>query len=350
MKEAPPKFRLDELASRFSLELRGNGAHEISGIGTLEHAGPTDASFYVNRAYRNSLKNTAAGAVILTARDAEECPGNCLVGENPHAAFARLAALFDPRIHRPPGIHPSAVVDPSAEIGEQVHIGPLVVVEAGARIGSGCTIQAGCFIGARTHIGEGGLLYANVCLAEGVRIGNRVIIHSGAVIGADGFGLAFSSDHWEKVPQLGSVRIGDDCEIGANTTIDRGAIEDTVLEDDVRLDNLVQIAHNVTVGAHTAIAACSAIAGSATVGKNCLFGGQVGILGHLAIADGVTIGARSGIGRDISDPGTVWAAALPAMPVREWQRNLAHIRKLDGIVDRIRLLEKQASGKNENNG
>jgi UDP-3-O-[3-hydroxymyristoyl] glucosamine N-acyltransferase len=203
-------------------------------------------------------------------------------------------------------------------------------------------------IGAACRLGEGCRLEANVTLVEGVTLGARVIVHPGAVIGADGFGLASAGDGWEKVPQLGSVVIGDDCEIGANTAIDRGAIEDTVLGNDVRLDNLVQIGHNVEIGDHTAIAGCSAVAGSARIGRRCLIGGAVGILGHIEIADGVTISAMSAVSRSISEQGSVWASALPARPLREWQRNQTHLRKLEQLVNRIRELEKQA-GKPENN-
>jgi UDP-3-O-[3-hydroxymyristoyl] glucosamine N-acyltransferase len=333
-------FRLGDLSDRFGLELQGNEDHEITGVGTLENAGPTQLSFLSNRAYRNLVATTRAGAVVLKASEATTCKVNCLFSDDPYVSFARIATLFDHRTVPQPGIHPSAVIDPTAEIGELVHIGPQVVIGAATRIGSASIIGPGCVIGANCTLDEACILEANVTLTEDITIGKRAIIHPGAVIGGDGFGLAFAGDHWEKVPQLGGVRIGDDCEIGSNTAIDRGAIEDTVLEDDVRLDNLVQIGHNVVVGAHTAIAGCAGIAGSTSVGRNCLIGGRTSIRGHLTIADGVTVAVNSEVDRDITEKGSVWSANLPAMPIREWQRNLSHLRKLDKIVKRIRELEK----------
>jgi UDP-3-O-[3-hydroxymyristoyl] glucosamine N-acyltransferase len=348
MQTMPPRFRLAELSDRFGLELRGDADHQVSGVGTLERAGPEDISFLANRVYLSQLRDTRAGAVVLANGDAEACPVNCLVTENPYLDYARLAALFEVRMPREPGIHAAAVVADSAQLGEAVHVGPNAVVGDKAVIGARSSIGPGCVIGASCRLGEGCRLEANVTLVEGVTLGARVIIHPGAVIGADGFGLASAGEGWEKVPQLGSVVIGDDCEIGANTAIDRGAIEDTVLGNDVRLDNLVQIGHNVEIGDHTAIAGCSAVAGSARIGRRCLIGGAVGILGHIEIADGVTVSAMSAVSRSIFEQGSVWASALPARPLREWQRNQTHLRKLDQLVNRIRELEKLA-GKPENN-
>ncbi len=348
MNAATLRYRLVDLSDRFGLELRGDKNHEVTGVGTLSRARPEDISFLANRSYRKQLKSTCAGAVILQPADAKNCPVNCLLSENPRASYARVAALFE---HKPvvvAGVHPTAVIDESAHIGDEVHIGPYVVIGAGTHIGTGSSIGPGCVIGDDCQLGDGGLLEANVTLTEGVKIGKRVIIYPGAVIGADGFGLAFSNENWVKVPQLGSVSIGDDCEIGANTTIDRGAIDDTVLEDDVRLDNLVQIGHNTFIGAHTAIAGCCGIAGSTRIGRNCLLGGAVGIAGHVVIADGVTISAKSYVNRDITEKGGVWSSTVPVRPLREWQRSVAHLRKLDQVEKRIRKLEKQA-GKSQNN-
>lgn len=342
MQPQPPCFRLAEIAERFSLELQGERDHPITGVGTLERAGTGDLSFFANRGYLTQLRATRAGAVILADRDAEACPVNALFADNPYAAYARVARLFDTR--RPPegGIHASAVVADSARIGAGVHIGPKAVIGEAVVIGGGSRIGPGCVIGAGCRVGDDARLEANVTLVEGVRLGHRVIVHPGAVIGADGFGLAFDEDHWEKVPQLGSVIIGNDCEIGANTAIDRGAIENTVLGNDVRLDNLVQVGHNVEIGDHTAIAGCTAIAGSVRIGRRCLIGGAVGILGHIRIADRVTISAMSAVNRDITEEGSSWASGLPARPLREWQRNQTHLRKLDQIVNRLRQLEKQS--------
>jgi len=348
MHAKPQRFRLAELAERLDLDLRGDGDHLITCVGTLERGGPEALSFFANRSYLNHLRETRTGAVILEAGDAEDCPANMLLSDNPYLAFARAAALFDNRDQPGAGIHPSAVVAPTARLGDGVHVGALAVIGEEASIGAGSRIGPGCVIGNRCKVGSHCCLEANVTLLDGVLLGQRVIIHPGAVIGADGFGLAFAGDHWEKVPQLGSVRIGDDCEIGANTAIDRGAIEDTVLGNDVRLDNLVQIGHNVEIGDHTAIAGCSGVAGSTRIGSGCMIGGAVGILGHIEIADRVTVSAMSAVNRDITQEGSVWASGLPARPLREWQRNQTHIRKLDQIVNRIRHLEKLAR-KTENN-
>jgi UDP-3-O-[3-hydroxymyristoyl] glucosamine N-acyltransferase len=334
------QYSLSDLSARFELELRGDGRCPIDGVGTLKSAAASQISFLANPAYKKELSGTSAGAVILKGDHAEICPVNCLVADDPYLAYARLAKLFDPRPAAPPGIHETAAVDPSAVIGKDVSIGPHVCIGARSEIGDGCTIGPGTVIDAECRLGAACLWYANVTLGFGVRLGQRVIIHPGAVIGADGFGIAFATDHWEKVPQLGSVVIGDDCEIGANTTIDRGAIDDTVLEEDVRVDNQVQIAHNCHVGAHTAIAGLAGLAGSARVGKYCLLAGGSGVAGHKEIADRVTIAAASIAFRSIDEPGTTWASFVPALPIRDWQRNLSHLRKLDGMARRIKDLEK----------
>jgi len=335
-----PIYRLDDLSERFGLQLRGDVSHEIHGVGTLRNAGPGEISFLANRAYLEQLRATRAGAVILKPADADQCPVSCLLSDDPYLSYARIARLFDYKTVSPPGIDPSASVHDSARLGDQVYVGPNATVGANAEIGPGASIGPGCVVSAGCRVGAGSRLLANATLAEGVTLGERVIVHPGAVIGADGFGLAFAAGRWEKIPQLGTVRIGDDCEIGANSTIDRGAIEDTVLGEDVRIDNLVQVAHNVRIGAHTAIAGCSAIAGSARIGRNCLLGGRASVLGHLQIADGVTIGANSLVERDITEPGETWDGNVGSLPVREWKRVVSHLRKLDKIVKRLRALEK----------
>ncbi len=341
MNGSAPKYRLTELSERFGLPLIGDGDHEVSGVGTLQEAGPDQVSFLSNRAYQKQLPDTRAGAVVLLEGDAAECPVNCLVSDNPYLSYARIAALFDTRPTTSPGIHPSAVVDPTADLGEDVHVGPNAVIGAGCKVGRGSSIGPGCVIDPESTIGEGCRFLANVTVSTRVKIGDRVILHPGAVIGADGFGIAHAGDHWEKVPQLGTVIIGDDCEIGANTAIDRGAIGDTVLEEDVRIDNLVQIGHNVRIGAHTAIAGCAAIAGSTKIGRNCLIGGMTGIEGHITVADGVTVGAVSALQKSITETGGMWGSAVPARPLRDWQRSLAHLNRLDHTIKRIRALEKK---------
>jgi UDP-3-O-[3-hydroxymyristoyl] glucosamine N-acyltransferase len=342
-------FSLAELARRFDdLQLKGDGAHELEGIGTLASATSRDLTFLANPAYRDQLAETRAGAVILTADDADRCPVNCLVAKDPYLAFARVACLFDRRPVQEAGVHASAVVDETAEIGEGVSIGPSAVVGAGSRIGPRSVIGPGCVVAADVHVGADCRISVNVTLMDGVRLGERVIVHPGAVIGADGFGLAFAGDHWEKVSQLGSVVIGDDCEIGANTTIDRGAIGDTVLEEDVRIDNLVQVAHNVRIGAHTAIAASSGIAGSTHIGRYVLVGGQSGIAGHLEIADRVTVSAKSAVMKSITEPGATWSSTVPARPIRTWQRSIAQLNRLDRLAAKVRELERKNRTSEEN--
>ncbi len=331
---------LSSLSARFNLELRGDGDRMVTGIGTLEAAQPTDVSFLANQAYRPAMVQTRAGVVILREKDAEDCPTNCLIADDPYLAYARLAILFDPRPMAKPGIHPSAVIDPSVRLGSDVSIGPHTTIEEGARLADGCVLGAGVVVGAGCELGEGCTLKAHVTLGRGVRLGQRVLIHPGAVIGADGFGIAFATDHWEKVPQLGSVSIGDDCEIGANSCIDRGAIGDTVLEADVRIDNLVQIGHNVTIGAHSALAGNVGIAGSTRIGEYCLIAGDCGISGHLEIADRVTITAASKVMKSVTEPGSTVGSVIPAQPFRDWQKILARLLQIDRLAKRVQRLEK----------
>jgi len=346
---SPPsrQYSLSDLSVRFGLELRGNGDHQVDSVGTLAHACSTQITFLANPGYRKQLGATKAGAVILKEADAAGCPTNCLVTHDPYLAYARLATLFDPRPSAPPGVHPSAVIAESARLGRDVSIGAHVVIADGCDIGDGCTIGPGCVLEADCTLGAGCRLYANVSIGYAVRIGERVIIHPGAVIGADGFGIAFAGDHWEKVPQVGSVVIGNDCEIGANSCVDRGALGDTVLEDDCRLDNLVQIAHNVSVGAHTAIAAMGGAAGSAKIGRFCLLGGQAAVTGHQEIADRTTLAATAKVMKTIREPGMTLSGLIPAQPIREWQRNLARLRRLDELMRRVQDLEKQMGSHSE---
>jgi UDP-3-O-[3-hydroxymyristoyl] glucosamine N-acyltransferase len=335
------KYSLSDLSSRFGLELQGDGELLIDGVGTLDSAGPDKIAFLANPCYRKKLLETKAGAVILKKGDTKSCPTNYLVAEDPYLAYARVATLFDSRPAAEPGIHPTAVISESSRIGLNVSIGPHVVIGDDCDIGDDCTIGPGTVLEAECRLAPGCRLFANVSLGHGVLLGARTMIHPGAVIGSDGFGIAFATDHWEKVPQLGSVVIGDDCEIGANTCIDRGTVGNTVLEDDVRIDNLCQIGHNVHVGAHTAIAGNSGIAGSVKIGKFCLLGGGSGVSGHLEIADRTTITGGSQVFRSISEPGTTWSGHLPSSPIHQWQRNLARLRKLDELARKVHALERQ---------
>jgi UDP-3-O-[3-hydroxymyristoyl] glucosamine N-acyltransferase len=333
-------YRIDELAARFGLEARGDATHVIRGVAPLAGATHADLAFLANPRYTSDLAHTRAGVVVLRAEQANASPVPVLIAADPYLAYARIAALFESPAAATPGIHSTAVIAAGARVDATASVGPGCVVDAGAVIAAGavlgahCTIGPGCTVGAHSHLG------ANVTLVTRVTLGQRVLIHPGAVLGADGFGLARDEAGWVKVPQLGGVRIGDDCEIGANTTIDRGALEDTVLEEDVRLDNQIQIAHNVHIGAHSALAGCAAVAGSARIGRNCLIGGGAGVLGHLEVADGVTITAMSLVTHSIHKPG-VYSSGAPLEDNRDWRRNAARMRHLDRMARRIAALEKQ---------
>ncbi len=330
---------LGELAEQFGLELSGNPATEIRGVGTISNASADQLTFLANPKYGKHLMATKAGAVVLHPNQAEQCPTAALISTNPYASFARIAAVFDQSRSSEPGIHPSAHIGDDCLIDASASIGPQVVIESGSHVGANATIGAGCFIGRNCQIADGVFLHPRVALYADVQLGKRTIIHSGAVIGADGFGIAFDDGAWIKVPQLGGVRIGADCEIGANTTIDRGAIEPTVLEDDVRVDNQVQIAHNCHIGAHTAMAGCSAIAGSTTIGRYCLVGGGAGVVGHLELCDRVTVTAMSLVTHSIAEPGE-YSSGSPLQSSRDWRKNAVRTRQLDDIARRLRKLER----------
>lgn len=333
-------LKLSELANQFKLQYRGDGNALIEGVGTLDDATAGQISFLSNPAYRPQLATTRAAAVILSPNDVENCPVSTLISDNPYVSYAHIAACFDPARQPEPGIHESACVDPSARVGSGVHVGANAVIGPGCEIADACFIGPGCVLVADCKLGSGSHLAANVTICDGVVIGKRTVIHPGAVIGSDGFGLAFDQDHWVKIPQLGTVQIGDDCEIGANTTIDRGTIGDTIIEEDVRLDNQIQIGHNVHVGAHTAMAGLVGISGSTSIGRNCMFAGSSGTVGHIQVADRTTVNFCSVITKSITEPGTVWSAALPAQPLRDWNRVVAHLRKLEKLTRRVLKLEK----------
>ena len=277
--------------------------------------------------------------MVLSADDADASPVPCLVAPSPYVAFARIAGLFDAEPTPAPGIHPSAVIAADAVVDPGATVGPFTVIGARSHVAAGAVLGPGCVVGDDCRIGPGCLLVARVTLVARVRLGARVRIHPGAVLGADGFGLAMDAGRWIKVPQMGGVLVGDDCEIGANTTIDRGAIEDTVLEDDVRLDNQIQVGHNVRIGAHTAMAGCVAVAGSARVGRYCLIGGAVGITGHIEICDRVTVTAMSLVTQSITQPGE-YSSGMPVQDSRSWRRNGARFRQLDALARKIGALDK----------
>ena len=333
-----PVFAASELAQRFGLELRGED-RAVHGVGTLSSATAEQLSFLANPRYRGQLGDTAAGVVVLHADEADARTGTALIARDPYVAFAKIAALFERKPVRTAGIHPTAVVDASAQVDPAAHVGPHVSIGARSRIGAGASIGPGCVIGDDCEIGEGCELVARVTLVTRVRLGRRVLVHPGAVLGADGFGIAMDRGHWIKVPQLGGVLVGDDCEIGANTTIDRGALGDTVLEEDVRLDNQIQVGHNVRIGAHTAMAGCSAVAGSASIGRHCLVGGGAGILGHLEVCDRVVVTAMSLVTHSIREPGE-YSSGTPLMDNRSWRKSAARFKQLDDIARRCKAGDK----------
>ncbi|KAB7776401.1 MULTISPECIES: UDP-3-O-(3-hydroxymyristoyl)glucosamine N-acyltransferase [Xanthomonas] len=333
-------YTADEIAERFGLQVHGDGSVAVRGVATLAQAGPGQLSFLANPRYRAQLADSTAAIVVLRADDAEAAPGTALIARDPYVAFAKIAALFDVAPLRPPGIHPSASIDPSAQVAASAHIGAFVSIGARSVVGEGCVIGPGCVIGEDCQVGAGSELIARVTLVTRVRLGKRVRVHPGAVLGADGFGLAMDAGRWIKVPQLGGVRIGDDCEIGANTCVDRGALEDTTLEEDVRLDNLVQVAHNVHIGAHSAIAGCTGIAGSAKIGRYVMLGGAVGVVGHLEICDKVVVTGKSVVRNSIHEPGE-YSSGTPLTDNRTWRKNAARFKQLDALARRILSVSKE---------
>lgn len=329
-----PEHTAAALAERFELRLRGDGELRIDGVATLAKAGATQLAFLANPRYRSQLIASRAGLVVLREDDADDFSGNALIAKDPYVAFAKIATLFDHRSAPAAGIHASAAIDPTAVVSPGACIGPFVSIGPRSRVDAGAVVGAGSVIGENCVVGVGSELIARVTLVCRVRLGQRVLIHPGAVLGADGFGLAMEHGRWLKIPQLGGVVIGDDCEIGANTTIDRGALEDTVLEEDVRLDNQIQIGHNVRIGAHTAMAGCSAAAGSATIGRYCLIGGGAGILGHLEVCDRVVITAMSLVTSSIREPGE-YSSGTPLMDNRSWRKSAARFRQLDTLARQL---------------
>jgi UDP-3-O-[3-hydroxymyristoyl] glucosamine N-acyltransferase len=335
---AAPTHSLHALAQMLGLQLSGSPDLQITGLATLEKAGPSQISFYTNRRFHQAFLRTRAAAVILRAEDAGTCPVPALISKNPYAAYARLSQLFAPAPSGATGIHPSAVVDGSARIAPDASIGPHVVIGAGTSIGARVRVGANSVIGRSCVIEADSQLMPNVTLYDGVRLGSRVLVHAAAVIGGDGFGFATEDDEHHKIAQLGGVVIGDDVEIGAGTTIDRGALDDTVIEQGVKIDNQVQIAHNVRVGANTIICGCSAIAGSSVVGKNCIIAGAVGVINHISICDKVTVTAMSLVNQSITEPG-VYSSGTGLSDTASWRKNIVRFRQLDDFWKRLQSLE-----------
>ncbi len=333
-------FTLGDLAERLGGTVRGAADKPINGLATLQDAGPQQLSFLANPQYRKFLAHTQAAAVLLTAKDAEGYAGDALIVANPYLAYAELSHLFDRKPKPLPGIHSTAVIAEDAQIDPSASIGAFAVIESGAMIGADVTIGAHCVIGARSRIGTGGWLAARVTVYHDVAIGQRVVIQSGAVIGGEGFGFANEKGVWQKIAQIGGVTIGDDVEIGANTTIDRGALADTQIGLGVKLDNQIMIAHNVQIGDHTAMAGCCGISGSTKIGSHCMIAGGVGMVGHIEVCDNVFVTGMTMVTRSITEPGS-YSSGTAMQPAADWRKSAARIRQLDEMARRLQQLEKR---------
>jgi UDP-3-O-[3-hydroxymyristoyl] glucosamine N-acyltransferase len=335
---------LAAIVEKLGGRIAGDPATCVSQVGSLENADAGRIAFFSNPRYKSKLAGTKAGAVVLSPESEGLTAIPRIVAENPYAYFANLSRLFNPDPAFAPGIHPQAIVATDARVSATAYVGAGSVIGAGAVIGEGTHIGSGCHIGDGVHIGDAGRLHACVVVYPGCRIGARAILHSGVVIGADGFGIAKDGGRWVKIPQIGRVLLGDDVEVGANTTIDRGAIDDTVIEDGVKLDNQIQIGHNCHVGAHTAMAGCVAVAGSTRIGRHCTIGAGATVLGHLSIADDVHVSAATVISRSIGKPGT-YTGMYPFDENAAWAKNTAWARHLSELADRVKALEKRLPGK-----
>jgi UDP-3-O-[3-hydroxymyristoyl] glucosamine N-acyltransferase len=333
-------MRITEIAEKIKGRLEGDGNAELTGLAGIADAGEKDLTFLSGRRYASSVTGTSAGAIIVADDWEGQSPCPVIRVKNPDKAFAEAARLLGPEPPQPePGIHPTALVAENAELGNDVTIGPYCVIEPGARIGSRTVIRAGCYIGHGSAMGEDCSLYQHVSVRERVKIGDRTIIHNGAVIGSDGFGYAHVGETWEKIPQIGVVEIGNDVEIGANSTIDRARFGKTVIRNGVKIDNLVQIAHNVTIGENTAIAAQVGIAGSASLGKNIQVGGQAGISGHLKVGDNTVVAGKAGVTKDIEP--NLFVSDFPAIPHDKAKKMRAHMMRLPELKRKIADMEKR---------
>lgn len=333
-------YTLQTLAEHLGAQLHGDGAVEVSAVGTLEEAGSGQITFLSNPKYRKFLQQTKASALLIKAEDLEFCPVAALVVKDPYVAFAKVAQLLDTTPAAASGIHPTAIVDSTAQIDATAQLGPYVVVGKDAVIAAGVQIGAGSFIGEGAVIGAHCKIWPKVTIYHRVRLGERCIVHSGVVLGADGFGFANERGQWLKIPQVGTVVIGADCEIGANTTIDRGAIGDTCIGKNVILDNQIQIAHNVQIGDHSCIAGCTVVAGSTKIGRYCVIGGAVAINGHIDICDAVQITGMSMITKSITEKG-IYSSGMPATTNLEWRKTNARYRQLEQIYQRLRDVEQE---------
>ncbi|GAB5382064.1 MAG: UDP-3-O-(3-hydroxymyristoyl)glucosamine N-acyltransferase [Aliiglaciecola sp.] len=339
MKSISLKELAEKIGATLHLSADDTEQTQIDSLSTLANAGIGQISFLSNSKYRSQLADTTAQAVILHPDELSHCPGSALVHENPYVGFALAAQALDSTPDAACGIHPSAVIADDVEMGTNVHLGANAVIESGVKLGDNVQVGAGTFIGKNSEIGRHTKLWANVTIYHNTVIGERCLVQSATVIGSDGFGYANDKGKWIKIPQLGRVVIGERVEIGASTTIDRGALEDTVIADGVILDNQLQIAHNVKIGENTAMAACSVIAGSTTIGSNCSIAGLCGINGHIEICDNVHFTGMSMVTKSITEPG-VYSSGMPAVPNREWRKNAVQLRQLASIAQRVKALEK----------
>lgn len=341
-------YSLKELTDQLGGTIQGDASVCVTQVASLAHAQPQHIAFLANPKYREQLASSHAGAFILARNMSVATDKPCILADNPYTYFANVSTLFNPPVRGELGIHERAVIHPSAIIGTGVCIAANVVIERDVIVGSGSSIAAGTVIGEGAQIGDNALIYANVTIYPLCVIGNNVILHSGCVIGADGFGLAPEAGRWLKIPQIGRVVIGNDVEVGANTTIDRGALDDTVIHDGVKLDNQIQVAHNVHIGEHTAIAACTGIAGSAHIGAHCTIGGAAMIIGHIEIADKVNISTNTLITKSLPKAGT-YTSALPFSEHSEWLKNAVQMRHLDSMAKRLRALEQHLASMEKKN-
>lgn len=333
------EYKLADLIKDLDVVLKGDPNCLINGISPIQQSQPGHITFLTNSLYRKHLATTQASAVILSEADAAECTVNAIISRNPYYAYAKIAAFFADKNEVASGIHPTAVIGSNVEIDETAIIGPNCVIGNHVKIGPNVIINAGCLISDRVEIGEASQLDAGVTIYHRVKMGKRVHITSGAVIGSDGFGFANQKGVWHKVPQLGSVYIGDDVDIGANTAIDRGAVEDTVIANGVKLDNLIQVGHNVIIGENTIIAGCVAIAGSTTIGKNCMIGGKTSFAGHISIGDSVMITGNTSVTKSIPEPGVYSSGIVGAVTNKEFRKNNARFHRLENLMERVKTLE-----------
>lgn len=336
-------YTLAELATSLGLSFAGESRRQLTGLATLATAGPDQLSFMSGKKFLGMLADTQAGAVIIHPDFQSQCPVDCLLSDNPYLSFARVSHLFAREPASAAGVHRAAVVDPAASVHASASVGPNAVVEAGARLDENVVVGANAYIGHDCVIGAGSHIYPGAVLYHGVTLGQRCVIHSQAVLGADGFGYAPGPDGWEKIRQLGGVTLGDRVEVGACTTVDRGALEDTVIEDGAIIDNLVQIAHNCRIGKNTAIAGCTGLAGSTIIGANCTLAGGVGVVGHVEICDNVHVTGMTMVTKSITTPGS-YSSGTPMSTTRDWRRSAVRFSQLESITQRLASLEKGQDG------